>query len=258
MTTAPSLLELQRAFVQSVLGADTAAMAPWVVSNGLGADERLQIYRNMVFATQTGALRTSFPTVLHLVGEACFDGVAARYIAGGASRCGNLQRFGATFARFLAEQPELVALPYLHDVAALDWARLQSCLAAEADALAPAMLAGLSEDALARCVFAFHPSTALIESRYPLCDIWRFCQDAGEARLSLAAPAQSVLVWRSGTRVSLQALPTAAGRVLCALLSGTALGPALDAGVAAGEDVDLASLLGLLLHNGLIVGSHLD
>ncbi|TDR76447.1 putative DNA-binding domain-containing protein [Paludibacterium purpuratum] len=258
MNTAPSLLELQRAFVRSVVDGDCAAIAPWVRPNGLDTGERLRIYRNMVINTQTGALQTSFPTVRRLVGEACFDGMAARYIAGAPSASGNLQAFGATFASFLACQAELTGLPYLRDVAALDWARLQSYLAADAAPIAASMLSDLSEEALSQCIFAFHPAIGLIESRFPLYDIWRFCQQDGLSRLSLAAPAQSVLIWRSGTQISHYALAEDAGRFMRALLSGKPLAQALDATADAGERFDLASHLGLLLQNGLIAGFRIE
>jgi hypothetical protein len=256
MSTVPCLLELQRAFTRSVLSGDDAAIAPWVVPNGLTPGERLRIYRNMVFNTQTEALRTSFPTVLRLVGEECFDGIAMRYIAGAPSTSGNLQEFGATFASFLSHQAELAALPYLADVAALDWARLCGYLAGDAEPVEPATLADLSEAVLARCLFVLHPSTGLVESRYPLYDIWQFCQEEGGTRLSLDVPPQAVLVWRGGPRIALQALAAEGACFMRTLLSGLPLGLALDAATEVDARFDLAAHLGLLLQHGLIVGFH--
>ncbi|SMF23138.1 HvfC/BufC N-terminal domain-containing protein [Pseudogulbenkiania subflava] len=259
MTTAPSLLELQRAFSRSVFTGDPAGIAPWVAPHGLTADERLQIYRNMVFNTLGSALKTSYPSVLRLVGEDCFDGVAARYIAAVPSQSSNLQDYGAAFPDFLAAIPETAELPYLADIARLEWARQLAYLAAEATPLAPGRLTERSEDELARTVFVLHPSVHLIDSRYPILDIWRFCQEAdSQDRLQLGGHGQTVLLWRSDTQIAMQTILPGGGCFIAGLLLGMPLGMVIDKAHAQDPAFDLAAHLHLLLQNGLLIDAHIE
>lgn len=257
MTTAPSLLELQRAFSLSVFAGDTAELEPWVEPHGLAAGERLQIYRNMVFNTLSGALKTSYPSVLRLVGTDCFDGAAARYIAAVPSLSGNLQEFGEAFPNFLATMLETVELPYLADVARLEWARQESYLAAEARPIPLESLTSLEEEELARTVFALHPSVHLIDSRYPVLDIWHFCQEENQDYLRLGEQGQAVLVWRKGTQIVMQAISSCSCQFITGLLAEMPLGATIGSAGAEDPRFDLSENLSLLLQNDLLVGFHI-
>ncbi|MBI3144891.1 MAG: putative DNA-binding domain-containing protein [Pseudogulbenkiania sp.] len=257
MTTAPSLLELQRAFSRNVFADDKVGLESWVEPQGLTAGERLQIYRNMVFNTLSGALKTSYPSVLCLVGADCFDGAAARYIAAVPSRSGNLQDFGEAFPDFLATMPETVELPYLADVARLEWARQESYLAAEARPIAPECLTSLGEEGLAGSVFALHPSVRLIDSHYPVLDIWRFCQEENHDYLRLGEHGQAVLVWRKGTQIVMQAISSSSCQFITGLLAGMPLGAAIGSAGAHDPRFDLSVNLHLLLQNDLLVDFHI-
>lgn len=257
MTTAPSLLEVQRAFSRSVFANDTAALESWVEPHGLTAGERLQIYRNMVFNTLSGALKTSYPSVLRLVGTDCFDGAAARYIANVPSPSGNLQDFGQAFPDFLATMPETVELPYLADIAQLEWARQASYLAAEARPIALECLTSLEEEELAAAVFTLHPSAHLIDSQYPILDIWHFCQKENQECLQLGEQGQAVLVWRKGTRIEMQAVSSCSGQFITGLLAKRPLGTVVGSAGARDPRFDLSENLSLLLQNNLLVGIHI-
>src|SRR5687768_16032631 len=86
------------------------------------AGERLQVYRNNVFISLRQALADVYPVVQRLVGEEFFNQLARRFVREHPSRSGNLHDFGREFAGFLATLPDLTELPYLPDVAALEWA----------------------------------------------------------------------------------------------------------------------------------------
>lgn len=253
MNTAPSLHKLQREFVAWVLGDAGSAAAASVHGNGLAADARLGIYRNSVFNNLTATLATDYPVVKKLVGNEFFDGVAARYIRDIPSRSGNLQHVGARFPEFLMRMPEAASLPYLADVARLEWARQESLLARNATPLDPAQLAHLTEDQLATLSLELHPDVRLVDSTYPVLDIWLFCQEPRDGNLNLGSAGQRVMLWRDGSQISMRAIDAGIHALLSAMQRNVALTSAHDAAVNANPEFDLDAALQILFADGLIV-----
>ncbi|MGH8307038.1 MAG: HvfC/BufC family peptide modification chaperone [Gammaproteobacteria bacterium] len=241
MNTTPSLHSLQTGFAHWMLGARDLPLPEIIAGNGLDSEARLQIYHNIIFNNLTAALRTAYPAVLKLVGEGFFDGVAARYIRDYPSDSGNLQDFGAAFPECLAAIPEAATLPYLADVARLEWVRQQAYLAADSQPLESNALAAVPDDKQDTLCLTPHPSVRLLESPYPILDIWGFCQQDNGERLVLGDTGQRVLVWRAETQIAMQVLTHVQyvflksfldGQILAdAHTSATRIEPGFDMGV---------------------------
>src|SRR4051812_29625274 len=138
----PTLHETQTAFSRALLTQDCADLAPFIIE---GAAERLNIYRNTYKMALTNALRLCYPAVHRLVGEEFFAAVAQDFIAASPPCSASLDEYGAAFPDFLARIPSAAALPYLADVARLDWAVHRALHAADADPLGQRDLAGLAK-----------------------------------------------------------------------------------------------------------------
>lgn len=253
MNTALSLHKLQTGFARWMLGEHGSTLPDAVAGNGLAPDARLQIYRNIVLNNLTAALRTAYPAVLKLVGEEFFEGAAARYIRDYPSESGNLQDFGAQFAECLAAMPETAGLPYLADMARLEWARQLAYLAADAEALEPAALAFIPDNRQDELRLALHPSTHLLESPYPLLDIWGFCQRDDGQRFTLDNTGQRVLIWRTDAQIAMQALTVAQHGFLASLMDKRTLADALARALRLDSDFDLGACLHWLFLMQLIV-----
>src|SRR5262249_36772420 len=89
-------------------------------------DDRLSVYRRNVLANQHDALAATYPVVRRLVGDAFFRESATRYALAHPSDSGDLHRFGAHLAAFLAAYAPARELSYLPDVARLEWAVARS------------------------------------------------------------------------------------------------------------------------------------
>ena len=254
MNTAPSLLNLQADFARWMLGERGLPLPEVVAGNGLAPAARLQIYQNIIFNNLTAALRTDYPAVLKLVGEDFFESAAARYIREYPSRSGNLQDFGAAFPKCLAAMPEAATLPYLGDVARLEWARQESYLAADAAPLDAAALASLPEDQHATLRLVLHPSLRLVESAHPIWDIWMFCQEAAPQRLNLSGEGQALMVWRDTRQLVMQPMAGGQREFVAALLGKKPLAVAHASAVTAESQFDLTACLHWLLQTGLITG----
>jgi len=118
----PSLRELQDAVRRSIVDCDNVDAVAHVVADGITPQERLSVYRNTFIQTLIRALRLSYPAVDQLVGTEFFDATAREYIAQQPPRSGYLEEFGGDFSAFLGRFTPCVSVPYLPDVAQLEWA----------------------------------------------------------------------------------------------------------------------------------------
>ena len=73
-------------------------------------------------------LGSAFPVVRQLVGEEFFSALARAYGMAHPSDNPDLNRFGAAFAGFLRDFPHVAELPYLPDMARLEWEHINRVL----------------------------------------------------------------------------------------------------------------------------------
>lgn len=174
------LPELQRALIQSLTAAPSAALTAAVLPDGLAPAERLEIYANHFRLSLIEALATTFPVVRTLLGEACFASCAGQFARRHPPRSPCLFEYGARLPAFLAAQPQLGGLPWLADVARLEWALNEAHHAP--DLPSPrnglARLAGVAVD---RVVVTLAPSVRCVASRWPIDQIWRAHEDGEPA-----------------------------------------------------------------------------
>lgn len=167
------LLDLQRALAACLLdGRDSAPIR----GGKLPVLRRLEIYRHNVYSNLRGALKDIYPVVLSVVGEAFFHTAADACIAVYPSRGGDLNQFGGHWAAFLASYPHAASLPYLADVARLEWAWHQAFHASDAPPFDFARLADIPADEHGKLGFLLHPTVGLVRSEYPLLRIWQVNQ----------------------------------------------------------------------------------
>jgi hypothetical protein len=98
-------------------------------------------------------------------------------------------------------------MPYLADVARLDWALNLAERAPDVPEFAPEHLAALAGSDLAAAEFAPHPSLTLLVSPYPLLQIRDLALSPdGTAGVSLSAGGIEAMVWRRDAMVQCVAL----------------------------------------------------
>lgn len=253
MLAVPALLETQRRFLAALYNDAAAGPTAAIAGDGIERQARLRIYRRSCNAIQSGALRTTYPAVLALVGEAFFDQTASGYRHAHPSRCGNLQAFGEHFADYLAALPAVDTLAYLPDVARLEWLRQQAALAAEADPPMPNESACAAPPAAGRSPAALHPSTRLIASPHPVLTIWRFAMQPSPGRLHLPETDERVMLWREDGQVAMTRLKPASFACIEALAHGSTLDAANAAGCAQDLSFDTCACIQSLVDHGLLV-----
>ncbi|MCC6194058.1 MAG: putative DNA-binding domain-containing protein, partial [Burkholderiales bacterium] len=193
-----SLPELQRRFAAWLAGAE-------------GAPERIAVYRNTVTANYRNALGATYRVVRELVGAPFFNTAVDAFVRAHPSAGGDLNVYGGEFAAFLAAYPHARGLPYLPDVARLEWALDEALRAADpqgSPAGVVAALGALGTDEVARQRFTLDPSCRLLRSDYPVMRIWQAHQ-AGQEDLTVAfdAGGDHLLVRREGDAPVIVRLP---------------------------------------------------
>lgn len=207
---------------------------------------RFAVYRNNVHHSLAEALGAHFPVVRQLVGDAFFAALARVFIADTPPANPVLQEWGGGFPDFIDAFPPVAHLPWLGDVARLEFARGQACHAADA--------APVGHDALAvadpeRLRLGLHPSVGLFASPQPVVSIWNAHQPGANPAGPLAAGAEYALIGRQPDfSVIVAPLDPGTHAVLAALAAGTPLG---DAATLA----DPTPALTLLLRHQLIIAA---
>lgn len=285
-----SLRELQLAFLDAVL-ADAPERAVPLLRAPAGHDAaaaasaqrvRVGVYAHNVVANAAHALGLGFPIVRALGGREWFEGTVREYLRAHPSRSGDLHGLGERFPQFLAARLGDGPHAYFADVARLEWAYQQVVVAADAAPLDLAALATVPAERHAELVFVPHPASRLVNSAWPILDVWRAHRVAAgrgsggataprptpepapdaepDAEPALASPvdlaggAQRVLVVRRADHVELAPATADEAAFYAACAAGTTLGEAVDA---LGADFPLGATLAALARRGVLAGFHL-
>ena len=116
-----SLRDTQAAFAAHLVGHDRADLVTAIGGDSRSALQRLQLHRHHVARSISAALAATFPTVEAVVGREFFGLLARDFMAGTALGDPVLSRYGEHFPQFVAAKQDMHGLPYLADVARLDW-----------------------------------------------------------------------------------------------------------------------------------------
>lgn len=173
------------------------------------AGRRFAVYRNNVAHSLSRALAQRFAVIERLVGPDFFQPLSAAFIAAHPPASPLLFRWGAEFPGFLANFPPLAGLPYLADVAQLEWLRGEAYHAADASPADGAALTRAAE-APARTLAQLHPSVRLLKSRFAALTIWLANQPGAQpARIDASQPENAAIL--RDVQDQVQVLPLTAG-----------------------------------------------
>jgi hypothetical protein len=248
------LRDLQRAFAEALISGKPDA-APAIVAGTLTPPRRVEIYRHNVFTNLRGALGDIYPVVKRVVGEAFFQHAADQFIRATPSTSGDLNRFGREWPAFLAGYEPARELPYLPDVARLEWAWHEAFHAAEHAALDLARLAEVPAEDYAALRFTVHPALRLLDSPFPVLRVWQVNQPdyAGEMAVDWDQGPAWLRVRREGTEVLIESVAAAGYRFLAAVVAGEALEVAADCALAEDSEFDLQGFLVASVQCGILV-----
>lgn len=231
-----------------------------IIDDNILAQLRLNIYRNNFKANLRSALASTYPVLKKLLGPEYFQYLADTYSKKHPPRSGNLRLFGRDLPDFLPSVESAKHLPYLRDVASLEWACSVISLAASPTYSDLSSIETLAFDSIANLHFGARLSSRVVRSRYPVFSIWLRNQDTyiGNQTVNLADGAQSVMVVRPDRELELWPLDEAETVFAEALIKGATLAEAVDAVSLGGHEIELNRLFERYLRKGGTLFSKVD
>ena len=220
--------------------------------------QRFSVYRNNVMASLVDALADTFAVTQELVGPEFFRAMAQVFVQNHPPQTRVLNGYGVHFPDFIAGFEPAASLPYLPDVARLEMLRVRSYHAADAAPIDATALAHALGDpaALEQLRLVLHPSVHVLASHHAAYSLWAAHQ--GQLAIESVDPmrAESVLIYRHGLDVLLQAVTPAQHCFVQQLLAGQSLAQAADEAsamaVAMNAEFDLPAILAILIRQQLI------
>ncbi len=254
----PALHEVQSGLMRALIGRDDGSAAQALLRAGSvpRAQRRLQIYRNNLFETRIAALGAVYPVIARLVGADFFRCAAKAYSQLYPMRCGDLHEFGDRMPEFLRDYVPAAGLPYLADVARLEWAYHRAYHEAQLPPLDPIRLRQVPLGLQGSVRLQLQPSADLIRSRYPILRIWQANQPEApdaELRISLDEGGVNLLVAQHDLEIEFRLLDEGESRWLCALAVGESLEQAACEALDSDPAFDLTAALSRHLARGLFV-----
>lgn len=230
----PARLEaLQETLLAGVLG--RRALAPRIL-RGLFADPpagsveaRWHIYETGLLARASEAIENDFPALAKVLGAGPLRSLTARYLARFPPRSHDIGRLAERLADFLESDGLSRELPFLPDLARLEWALAQAFVVSDDPALHWGDMASLGADGAADLRLQLRAGAALLRSRWPIHDIWS-CRDRPLSEIDVPVSRRpcAVLVGRRGLDLVCRALDGAGLRVVETALRGESLAQAID------------------------------
>ena len=228
------LQQLQSLFGDAMAATGTApagdsALRTLIAEDGVAVEERLAVYRNNLRVTLVEALRAAYPLLEKLVGEDFFRAAGLAYAAAHPPRVGNLNYFGDAFPEFIEGFEAAASLPYLPDVARVEWAWHRAYYAPDEATLPLDELQALAPEDFPRVNLVPGASVTLVQSPFPVDEILSYCRNPGESAFTLSDRAVCLLVLRSDDEVQQHELAEGEFAFLCAMQAGATVADALDA-----------------------------
>ena len=212
--------------------------------------ERFPLYRGNLTATWRKALQSAYPVIAQLVGEEFFNALAREYGRAHPADSGDLNRFGAHFARFLQGFEHVRDLPYLPDMARLEWHLHRIHYASHEEAL---QAQDIDPQTLEEQSFRWQRTAQLYASDWAVVPLWLAHQGQGGAFPQKMDEAGQALLSRPQWTAHVTPLALPEYAALRLLQEGKSYGVALDAAFALDEDFDVAASLQRWLQHRILV-----
>ena len=243
--------------VQALADQQNALLSAIMAPHAQAPSRGLAAYRANAYASAERALQAAYPVIAQLVGEDNFGYLARDFWQHHPPQHGDLALWGSELPAFLAAADQLADVPYLPDVARIEWA-LHRCAGAPDRWQDTASFAALAQHAPEALSFLIAPGAAVLPSTFPAGAIVLAHQGQGSmeqaAALWHAGTAQTALVWRQCFAPRLRVLHDAELAFTSALCAGQTLAHALDL---AHPDFDFSAWLSAHVQNGFLLGTEL-
>jgi hypothetical protein len=255
-----SLAQLQQDFSAALAAPRGADLVPAGLRDAISADQaqrtarRFALYRNNVRLARMNAVTGAYPVIAAIVGEEFMTGLAREYALTHDSASGDLNEYGEHFGDFLAGFAPAAELPYLPDVARLEWQAHRAYYAADAVPFDVARLGQVPEAQWGTLRFQMQAAVSAAAYAWPVACIWQVNQPGytGDMQVDLTPGAAYALIYRPRYDVAVAAISAGEHAFINALIADLAFADALAQACAAEAAFDPGPALQAIVQRGLI------
>lgn len=243
----------QQEFAAALLDPEQPAPAGIVGPDGDPCPKRFAVYRNNVVVGLIEILRAAYPAVRRLVGDEFFDAMAGVHVRLEPPRSPILLEYGKHFPAFIETFRPASSLPYLADVARVEWAWVEAYHAEEACALTASSFNDVPAGEYPGLRLQLHPSVRVVRSAMPALTIWNMnVRDDDSGEIEFDGEGETALVARPDAVVEVRSLPPGAADFIDAIGAGHMVQEAAElAGECDGRFVLSSTIAGLIAAGAL-------
>lgn len=240
-------------FSKALLDAQSVTPRDLIGRGGEIPQKRFSVYRNNVVVSLVEAIAATYPGVAALTGDEFFKAMARVYCLENPPKTAVLIDYGAGFPDFIEDFEPAQSLPYLADVARIEWAYTRAYHARDEAPIPITALNDIPPDDLAQVRFELHPSLQLVTSRYPAVSIWADCTDrAGNLTIDMTRGEEGLII-RPALVVDVRVLPSGGAQFIDLLAQDKTIGDAAECVMQASQGFELSSHLMGLFDSGCVI-----
>jgi hypothetical protein len=253
------LRKLQTEFAQQILSkqpSTESSLQEIISDKGIPAFRRLQVYQNNVLTSLTESLQAVYPIVERLVGEEFFRYMTEEYIFLHPSCSGDLHAYGKDFSGFVADFNPAKTVPYLSEVAQLEWGYHEVFHAAAHDKMDIKALHAFPKENYEQIKFRLHPASRLFAFNFPVSYICKICTNENSENDNIVLPEQGekILLIREDLDIEMKVLSEAEFTFLSCFQQNENLSIACEKVFAIDENFDVEKSLQQNILRKVIVG----
>jgi hypothetical protein len=221
----------------------------------LDAIKRLEIYKGMYFQRLLSVFNEDFPATAAVLGVDVFREAVENYLHEYPPTQPSVYFAGRSFAEFLGRHPSRQQWPFIHELARLERALLDSFHAPDADTLAAHTMRAIAPSRWPEVEMRLHPGSILLEFQWQVSALLRTVCTGGQ----WSAPPflkETVLVYRDKAGdVSYRTLESTEAAALAAAARGATFASICEAAAPVVEETaNAANILGAMLVRWLADG----
>lgn len=223
-------------------------------TDGKTAADQFAIYRSSVTGGLTKALAETYEVCQKLVGKEFFHAMIGHFITHQRSYSPDLNDYGAQLAEFILDFPPAASVPYLADVAHLEWAWHRALNGEDAPHGDLDPLSTLDQDQYPSIIFHLPKNCTLLESVYPIHRIWESNQDdyKGDNQVNLDEGGVRLIIWRHGLTMHMDPLDDPQWALLTELNQHQLFGQVCEKFSQTHTNEDIGIVLSSILQRGWI------
>lgn len=190
------LKDVQSSFINAIINGDNNECSNFIKPTNVANISRINIYKNNVVSTLRENIIAKYPIILALVGEEFLNYCVREYVKNNPSKNGNLDFYGKEFANFIASFKPAQTLPYLSDVAKLEWLLHEIYFDEDIKILDKIKFSKTDVNQLENVKFKVNKAVKLIASKYPIYQIYQMVNDNLIKDLDISSGGENLLIIR--------------------------------------------------------------